>query len=201
MLRTLTILVLLSAAACSDAPRSSTAPPTSSDALRTGLTGHGLPRGAFRTRVEALREEWADARIMSGDPWFIAGKLEGRLTQASLASFAKKIVTDRLVDDELQVRDLTTDALDYEDAHVKEAARVVAVDGFVYDGDNPRTIEPVEQNIRELLAFLGRTDALDVVKVTGQTTVDDVTRRVTEYLFVNRESKLYVAFCAREGSN
>jgi hypothetical protein len=175
---------------------------TEDELRRSGdLRRKDAPRGAFRSRAEEIAQEWLDGNIMTGDARLDAGTLEGRLTETALAKFSEKMVTDHLTRQERTYRNVESKALRFEDALLKEVAKVVGVDGFVYDPSNPSNWEEIEAQVRELVTFLGDTSKLDVVKVTAKASDGDAAqKRVTQFVFINRETRLFVAFYAREGT-
>lgn len=193
----------LSSVACADADPAGSEPASEDDEIRRGgLARQDLPSGAFRTRAEELAQQWLDDNIMTGDARIDAGKVRGTLTAASLSKFAQKMVTDHLARSDQKMTSPAVATPAFADALVKDAAKTVAVDGFVYTPTRAN-IEPVEKNVRELLAFLGDTSKLDAVtlkaKVEGED-VDEDHDEVSLWIFVNRDTKEFVAFYAREGS-
>jgi hypothetical protein len=197
----LTVTALASTTACSN--ETSPAAPSAEADVTTALRRADLPEGAFRDRAEELAQEWLDNNIMTGDARLDAGSLEGRLSKSALQTFVKKQAAERLTGSEMPFDDVATESLPFADAVIKDVARVVALDGFVF-ADNPENTGLIEKDVREVLAFLGDTRTLDVAKVKG-TTVDvdnDPERRfaVTAWVFVNRETKAFAWFFAREGT-
>lgn len=195
----LMIAMLATAAGCSSSESSRPNGDESADELRTALTRSDLPAGPFRARSEALAQEWFDNNIMTGDARIDAGVLKGTLSSASMSTFSKKLVTDHLTRQERTYHGISAETPSYAETLVADAARAVAVEGFVY-APSAENIAPIEVNVRELLAFLGDSAKLDVVKVRGRCSDGDAERAVTQFLFVNRETKQYLAFYAREGT-
>ena len=201
----LTLLALpLSSVACAGADETpASAPAGEEDEIRRGgLVRQDLPSGAFRTRSEELAQEWLDANIMTGDARIDAGRVRGTITAASLAKFAEKMVSDHLAESDQKLKSPSIATPKFSDALVKDAAKVVAVDGFVYTATR-ENIGPVEENLRELLAFLGDTSKLDAVTLKSKIEGEDVDADHDEaslWIFVNRDTKEFVAFYAREGS-
>jgi hypothetical protein len=192
----------LSNVACSGADQGT--PASEDDEIRRGgLVRQDLPAGTFKTRSEEIAQEWLDGNIMTGDPRLDSGKLRGTLTTSSLQKFAEKMVTDHLREqEEGTILPPTFASPNYTDALVKSVAKTVGVDGFVLNPTNPDNFTTLEENVKELLGFLGDKSKVDVLTLEAKikNPSDDYHDEVSLFVFVNRETKEFVAFYAREGS-
>jgi hypothetical protein len=180
-------------------------PPRSGEAA---LVREDLPAGPFKDRAEELATEWLDNNIMTGDPRLSAGVLRGDVTTHTLATFTSKLVADRLAVGKMTLQNEKIEAPALTEALLEEVAKVAAVDGFVFT-PSEENIEPIEENVRELMTFLGvaakaeaSAAAISVAKVSGETIhlTTNATRAVTCWVFVNRQTQQFVAFYVREGS-
>lgn len=206
LLRAFSILALLSLPlsnlACA-AAEDGGAPASEDDEIRRGgLARQDLTAGAFKSRAEEIAQEWLDGNIMTGDARLDAGKLRGTLSPSSLSKFAEKMVVDHLRKrEEGSILPPTIATPEFADAMLDNAAKTVGVDGFVYDPSNPDNWADIAANMRELVGFLGDPSKLDAVTLKAK--IKDADRdhdEVSLFLFVNRETKEFVAFYSREGS-
>lgn len=173
----------------------------SGDAVRSALTRRNLPRGDLRTKSEEIAQEWLDNNIMTGDVRLDAGVLDGRLTKVALQKFSEKIVTDHLKSQERTFRDVKSETPEFADGLLEDATIAIGADGFVYDRSNPDNFVDIEKQVRDLVALLGDSSKLDAVLVKTRASDGEAEeKRVTQFLFVNRETKQYLAFYAREGT-
>lgn len=192
--------LLLSNVACSTDIDDRNVAAEDDEIRRGGLARQDLAAGAFHDRAEELGQEWLDNNIMTGDARLDAGKLRGTLSPSSLSKFATKMVTDHLKRSEQTINTPDLQTPRFTDRLLKDAGRAVAVDGFVFapSADN---ISPIEDNVRELTAFLGDTSKLDAVTLKAKIKDADTDHdQVSLWVFVNRDTKEFVAFYAREGS-
>lgn len=197
----LVLAVPLAIVACAPAP-SDSQDAAESEVRSGGLVRQDLPAGPFRDRAGEIAQEWLDGNIMTGDARIDAGRFKGTLSPEALTKFAETMVTDHLREmEEGTMTEVSTTTPPFTDALIKDAAKVVAVDGFVFDPSNPDNIKTVEGDIRTVTGFLGDPTKLDAVTLRARIKEADPDHdAVSLWIFVNRETKEFAAFYAREGT-
>jgi hypothetical protein len=167
------------------------------------LFNRQLPASSALGKVaRRVDQEWGDANIMSGVVTAVAGRVRPRASDAQLKELAAQLLGDALkVTDELKPAGAVKTTVNHADsAAVSRAARVMALDGFVY-ADNAGNIKPVFKDIAAVLKPMGALRDLRAVRAQASVNHDDLGRVPANlFLFANYKTGEIAVFYARQGS-
>lgn len=197
---TVTLALPLAAGCAAPTEEAAASPEGNEDEIVKAIRLEELAPGSkLRTQVEEQDQTWGDENIMNGSVGVIARKVTAK---SRLDLVAKAALGDRNKYYEVVVKaKVTTKAGEPTATLAKEAARRIAVEGFVY-ADNRGNVGPVEKSVNALVAALGAEGDIEAAVAETRVTVDsgdDSTWRASAFVFANKKTGELLVFYAREG--